>query len=213
MEKSASRAAVAKAVLALMDAHKLIGYEDMCDSDSHCIFYFDDVVMSPEKLHREPASNALMERHIHRLRDHVQAYYLKSCEKEIHDEADRFMVAYRGAPDAAKEIFHLRMIQSFRARCGFTGQKYFHVGSMPKEVMTEDPDRWRSPTPEEIKKVVGTDSVTRISTAAAARMVGVDPSNFRKYTAPSTAKHSYQISFSMWHFLMHKLGVKPIARA
>ena len=53
---SASRAAMAKAVVALLDAYKNIGQEEQKDSDSSYVFYFNDVVLAPEKLHREPKS-------------------------------------------------------------------------------------------------------------------------------------------------------------
>ena len=210
VEKPASRAAVAKAAAALVAAHKDIGYEETCDMDSHYVFYFDDVVMSPEKLHREPASIELMAKHIHGLCGHVQAY--TPYEKEVQINAARFMDIYRTAPDAAKSIFHLKMIKTFRARSDFTGEKYFRVNALPDEVTTEDVERWRPPSPNEVKLVVGIYSATRVSIAAAAKMVGADPSDFRKYVAPATAKHSYFMSFSMWHFLLMKLGVKPISR-
>ena len=185
VEKPASRAAIAKAAVALLAAHKDIGYEETCDTDSHYIFYFDDVVMSTKKLHREPASIELMEKHIQGLCSYIQTY--TPYEKEVQINAARFMDIYRTAPDAAKSIFHLKMIKTFRARCDFTGKKYFRVNALPDEVMTQNADRWVPPSPEQVKTLVGIYSLTRVSIAAAAKMVGADPSDFRKSCTSSAS--------------------------
>ncbi len=82
------------------------------------------------------------------------------------------------------------------------------VGILPEDVLTTDPDQWRAPTSWEIRKIVGEGSFTGISGAQAAELVGVSPQNFRKYTAREGASTRQNMSFAMWHLLLHKLGVK-----
>lgn len=79
---------------------------------------------------------------------------------------------------------------------------------LPDDVMTSNPDEWRAPSSWEIRHVVGEDSFTGISGAAASALVGVQPQGFRKYTARDGAASRQNISFAMWHLLLHKLGVK-----
>lgn len=84
------------------------------------------------------------------------------------------------------------------------------TGLLPDETLTEDPDEWRPPTSWEIRHVVGEGSFTGPSGAKAAAIVGVAPQNFRKYTASGNAKHRQQMSFAMWHLLLHKLDIKRL---
>lgn len=79
---------------------------------------------------------------------------------------------------------------------------------LPDDVLTENPDDWRSPSAWEIRHIVGEGSFTGISGATAAGLVGVTPQNFRKYTATDAAKFRQSISYAMWHLLLSKLGVK-----
>lgn len=81
------------------------------------------------------------------------------------------------------------------------------AGLLPDDVLTDDPAEWRAPTSWEIRHVVGEGSLTGISGAKAAALVGVTPQGFRKYTAADRAKTRQSISFAMWHLLLHKLGV------
>jgi|SRR6185312_1563638 len=81
-------------------------------------------------------------------------------------------------------------------------------GLLPDAVLNDDPDDWRAPTSWEIRHVVGEGSFTYLSGAKAAKLIGVTPQNFRKYTARDGASTRQQISFAMWHLLLHKLGVK-----
>ena len=82
------------------------------------------------------------------------------------------------------------------------------AGMLPAEVMTSDPNAWRAPTSWEIRHVVGEGSFTGLSGAKAAELVGVTPQNFRKYTAQDGAKTRQNMSYAMWHLLLHRLGVK-----
>ncbi len=75
------------------------------------------------------------------------------------------------------------------------------------EVMTDDPEQWRAPTAAEIRIVVGKGSETGLTGAQAARIVGVLPQNFRKYTATDDASLRQKMSFAMWHLLLHRVGV------
>lgn len=82
---------------------------------------------------------------------------------------------------------------------------------LPEEVLTTDRDEWRAPTPWEIRHVVGAGSFIGISGAKAAELVGVNASSFRKYTAQEGAKSRQNMSFAMWHLLLHRLGVQKMA--
>lgn len=78
---------------------------------------------------------------------------------------------------------------------------------LPEEVMTTDPEAWRAPTAWEIRHIVGEGSLTGISGAKAAALVGITPANFRKYTASDSAKNRQSISYAAWHLLLIKMGV------
>ena len=81
---------------------------------------------------------------------------------------------------------------------------------LPDDVLIDDSESWRAPTNWEIRHIVGEGSFTGVSGARAAALVGVTPSNFRKYTASDSAKNRQSISFAMWHLLLHRLGVQSI---
>lgn len=83
------------------------------------------------------------------------------------------------------------------------------TGLLPGGILIDDMDEWRAPSSWEIRHVVGEGSFTGVTGAAAARLVGVTPQNFRKYTARDGAKTRQNMSFAMWHLLLHKLGVQP----
>lgn len=75
------------------------------------------------------------------------------------------------------------------------------------DVLTLDPKEWRVPTEFELRLVIGEHSFTGVSGAKAADLVGVTPQNFRKYTARNGAVTRQNMSFAMWHLLLHRLGV------
>lgn len=79
---------------------------------------------------------------------------------------------------------------------------------LPEETLTEDLAAWRAPTSAEIRIVIGRHSETGLSGAEAANLVGVQPQNFRKYTSADGAASRQKMSFSMWHMLLHRTGVK-----
>ncbi|WP_336273742.1 hypothetical protein [Vreelandella indica] len=81
---------------------------------------------------------------------------------------------------------------------------------LPGDILTTDPDEWRAPTAWEIRHLVGEGSFIGISGAKAAALVGVNPSSFRKYTAQDGAKSRQNMSFAMWHLLLHRLGVQTM---
>ena len=64
---------------------------------------------------------------------------------------------------------------------------------------------------ERCRIVIGKDSETGLSGAQAAHLVGVLPQNFRKYTAADDAASRQKMSFSMWHLLLHRTGVKLVS--
>lgn len=82
--------------------------------------------------------------------------------------------------------------------------------ALPGPVLTLDPAEWRAPTAWEIRHVVGEGSFTGISGSKAAELVGVTAQNFRKYTARDGAATRQNMSFSMWHLLLARLGVQRI---
>lgn len=86
-------------------------------------------------------------------------------------------------------------------------EHHWITGLLPDSVLTDDPESWRAPTAWEIRHVVGEGSLTGISGAKAASLVGISPQNFRKYTARDDASTRQNMSFAAWHLLLHKLGV------
>ena len=81
---------------------------------------------------------------------------------------------------------------------------------LPADVLTTNASEWRAPTPWEIRHVVGAGSFIGISGAKAAELVGVNASSFRKYTAQEGAKSRQNMSFAMWHLLLHRLAVQKM---
>jgi len=84
------------------------------------------------------------------------------------------------------------------------------AGLLPDDVLTQEPEHWRAPAAWEIRHVVGEGSFTGITGAGAAGLVGVTPQNFRKYTAQDGASTRQNMSFAMWHLLLHRLGVQEM---
>ncbi|HBO1957461.1 hypothetical protein [Pseudomonas aeruginosa] len=82
------------------------------------------------------------------------------------------------------------------------------TGLLPGEVLTHDAEEWRPPTSWELRHVVGEGSFTGVSGAAAAALLGMSATNFRKYTAGDSAANRQKISFAAWHYLLDRLGVK-----
>ena len=102
--------------------------------------------------------------------------------------------------------------------CGFGALTAAHqapalawvAGLLPSEVLTLDAKEWRAPTAWEIRHVVGEGSFTGITGSKAADLVGILPQNFRKYTAADGAASRQNMSFAMWHLLLHRLGVQSL---
>lgn len=88
------------------------------------------------------------------------------------------------------------------------GARSWIAGLLPEDVLTTTPEEWRAPTAWEIRHVVGEGSLTGISGAAAAAMVGISPANFRKYTAGETAKNRQSMSYAAWHLLLQRLEIQ-----
>ena len=88
------------------------------------------------------------------------------------------------------------------------GARSWIAGLLPEEVLTTDVDGWRAPSAWEIRHVVGEGSLTGLSGAAAAAMVGISPANFRKYTAGESAKNRQSMSYAAWHLLLQKMGIQ-----
>ncbi|WP_428142971.1 hypothetical protein [Delftia acidovorans] len=82
------------------------------------------------------------------------------------------------------------------------------AGMFSEEVLTHNAIDWRPPTAWELRHIVGEGSLTGITGAAVAEMVGVSSANFRKYIARDDATTRQNMSFAMWHLLLHRLGVQ-----
>lgn len=82
------------------------------------------------------------------------------------------------------------------------------IDLLPGEIFSIDVDSWRAPSSWELRHVVGEGSFTGLTGAQAAALVGVTPQNFRKYTARDGASTRQNMSFAMWHLLLHKTGVQ-----
>lgn len=76
---------------------------------------------------------------------------------------------------------------------------------LPDDVLTDSADSWSHPTPAEIRAVIGE---AGLSVSDAARLVGVNSSNFKKYIRHEGAATVSKMSFAMWHLLMHRTGVR-----
>ena len=87
------------------------------------------------------------------------------------------------------------------------------AGLLPDDVLTTSSEQWRAPTDLEIRCVVGEHSFTGITGAAAADLCGVTPQNFRKYTAADGSASRQNISFAMWHLLLHRLAIQNLRGA
>lgn len=83
---------------------------------------------------------------------------------------------------------------------------------LPGAVLSQNPATWRAPSSWEIRHIVGEGSLTRISGAKAAGLIGVTASNFRKYTAADDARTRQNMGFAMWHALLHTLDVQHMHR-
>lgn len=117
-------------------------------------------------------------------------------------EFDRIAVANAAAAEAVAQAAALQ------ARIDASLPLGWIADTLPDDVLTSDIETWRAPTSLEIRHVVGEGSFTGISGAKAAKLVGVTPQNFRKYTARDDARTRQKISYAMWHLLLHKLGVQ-----
>jgi len=85
-------------------------------------------------------------------------------------------------------------------------RNHWIAGLLPDEIMVDD-ESWRAPTSWELRHVVGEGSLTGISGAEAAKIVGVTPQNWRKYTAADDAKTRQNISRAAWFKLLKGLEV------
>lgn len=98
-------------------------------------------------------------------------------------------------------------------KCQYQLPDYAWIADLlPGDVLTTSVDEWRAPSAWEIRHFVGEESFIGISGAKAAALVGVNPSSFRKYTAQDGAKTRQNISFAMWHLLLHRLGVQNLEK-
>ena len=81
---------------------------------------------------------------------------------------------------------------------------------LPPDVLTTDAAAWRAPLGSEIRVLIGRDSMTGMAGAAAAKLIGVTPQTWRKYTAGEAAKVRHLIPFASWQLLLHCTGVQLV---
>ena len=84
---------------------------------------------------------------------------------------------------------------------------------LPADVLSTDPAVWVPPKATHLRLLVGVDSKTGVTGNEAAHLVGVPGTTFRKYTASDYAEHRHQMSFSMFHLLLHRLGIQAIVQS
>lgn len=78
---------------------------------------------------------------------------------------------------------------------------------LPSEILDANPETWRAPTAWEIRHLVGEGSLTGMSGAKAAALIGISPANFRKYTASEGAANRQSISYAGWHLLLLRMEI------
>ncbi len=104
----------------------------------------------------------------------------------------------------------VRAEQAARATAAARPARSWIAQLLPDAVLTHNPAAWRAPTSWEIRHIVGEGSLTGISGAKAAELIGVTASNFRKYTAADDARTRQNMGFAMWHALLHTLDVQHL---
>lgn len=110
----------------------------------------------------------------------------------------------RSMPVSLKDYLHV--VQKYQAPA-----RAWVAKLLPKDILQENPNLWRTPTSWEIRHIVGEGSFTGISGAKAASLIGISPTSFRKYTAADDAKSRQRISFAAWHLLLQRLCItKPL---
>lgn len=81
---------------------------------------------------------------------------------------------------------------------------------LDESLLTLDRGEWRAPGQWELRHIIGEGSLTGITGAAAAELIGIDARTMRKYTAtPGTASHR-SMSYAMWHLLLHRLEIQRV---
>jgi len=98
--------------------------------------------------------------------------------------------------------------KSLTTRCPRALSRAWIASLLPDDVMTTIPEDWRPPTSWEIRHFVGEGSFTGLSGAKVANLVGINPQSFRKYTAQEGASSRQNISYAMWHLLLHRLEIQ-----
>lgn len=122
---------------------------------------------------------------------------------------DRFPYWLRTADRLYSEVVTLNEYAKLRAQHELSERAWI-ADLLPADVLTIDPDEWRSPTHWELRHIIGEGSLTGITGAKAAALVGVNPSSFRKYTASESSKNRQRMSFAMWHLLLHRLEIQRL---
>lgn len=125
---------------------------------------------------------------------------------------DRFNYWLRSEDRLYSEPVTLSEYALLRAKHELPGDAWI-ADLLPDDVLTVDLDEWRPPTHWELRHIIGEGSLTGITGAKAAALVGVNPSSFRKYTASEGSKSRQRMSFAMWHLLLHRLGVQRLSQS
>ena len=141
------------------------------------------------------------------LTDDRHPYWLVSgsptrCMPMSSDEFERMQTEHTRLID--ERIAHAKSLVA----CHRALSRAWIVSLLPDDVMTTIPEDWRPPTSWEIRHLVGEGSFTGLSGAKAASLVGINPQSFRKYTAQEGASSRQNISYAMWHLLLHRLEIQ-----
>jgi hypothetical protein len=88
------------------------------------------------------------------------------------------------------------------------GKNAWITDLLPASSLTEDPSAFVPPTAASIGLVAGKHSLTGVSNIDAAKILGVTPQNFRRFTSVKEGASNQTISFAAWHYLLSRLGVK-----
>ena len=88
------------------------------------------------------------------------------------------------------------------------GKNAWIADLLPAATLSEDPAVWVPPTATQLGILAGKHSATGASNADAAKILGMTPQNFRRFTSVKPGVSNQTISYSAWHYLLSRLGVR-----
>lgn len=88
------------------------------------------------------------------------------------------------------------------------GKNAWIADLLPASTLTENSAAWTPPSASLIGLIAGKHSLTGVSNAEAARILGVTPQNFRRFTSVKDGVSNQTMSFAAWHYLLTRLSVR-----